>query len=162
MEWDTTVTESRPGYCRCCKSVGKSCGLDVKNQLCTTRNTCCCHKSGWVIPNLHELWCSTDLQVCLHHVTRLRLCMQHQVYGVALRHQQVPAVPEGVQHNHQHRWLTCRTHTPPAQNQDQSHQRNHASSQKETPHGLQAMQCAGRACKDLCLLSRTTSTSICM
>jgi hypothetical protein len=41
--------------------------------------------------------------------------MQHQVDGIALRHQQVPAVPEGVQHNHQQAGLTCRTssnHTP--------------------------------------------------
>jgi desulfoferrodoxin (superoxide reductase-like protein) len=47
------------------------------------------------------------LQVRLHHVAWLCLSMQHQVYRVALRHKQLPAVPERVEHHHQHRRLAC-------------------------------------------------------
>lgn len=54
-------------------------------------------------------WLAPYLQVRLHHVARLRLCVQHQVNGVALRHQQVPAVAERVQHNHQQAGLACST-----------------------------------------------------
>jgi hypothetical protein len=92
-------------------SVGEADGMTTESNFAQHAPLAAAAKTAWVNGHLcqmtygvalllNKLWCSTYLQVCLHHVPRLRLCVQHQVYRVALRHQQVPAVPERVEHNY--------------------------------------------------------------